>query len=499
MLSLLATAALLLQEQPVIEPQDWVAIGEATLAENKGKTPIHHEAKNVILFIADGMDINTITAARIYAGQKLGKLGEEHELVFESLPHLALSKTYNTNMQVPDSAGTATAMVTGHKTKAGMISVDETVMRGDCKGSQGRHLPSVMDLAAENGRTVGVISTARLTHATPATMYAHSPDRNWEADSDLPNNAEGCTDIAKQLIEQAETMPIKLAMGGGRTKFLPIDKMDPEYPDREGERADGIDLTKEWRDLSRKHRYVWNKEGFDALKPKSKDIVLGLFEPSHMQYNADLEGDSAGEPSLAEMTGYAIDRLSHERGGYVLMVEGGRIDHAHHGGNAARALEDVVAFDAAVQTAVEKTDPDETLIIVTADHGHTLVMQGYPQRGNPILGTVITANRDGSLGTQPYPAADGKPYTTLAYGNGPGSPFAGRASGEDRIERPFVTMEEAQGLDYRQQSIIPAVSETHSGQDVAIYARGPMAHLLNGVVEQNYIYYVIREALQPTE
>lgn len=495
MLSLLATTALWLQPAAA-DPVDWVAQGEATLAMNKAKAPIDGPAMNVILFIADGMDVTTVTAARILAGQNEGKMGEEHVLAFETLPYVALSKTYNTNMQTPDSAGTATAMVTGHKTKAGVVNVDQSVPRGDCAASKGHELKSIAHVAAKTGRAVGVVSTARITHATPATVYASAADRNWENDTSLPKGAD-CPDIASQLIDAARTLPLTVVLGGGRSNFLTEENEDPEYTDKKGQRRDGRDLTTEWAEISAAHQFIWNEAQFDALDATDGGRVLGLFDRSHMQYDVDRPKDGAGEPSIAEMTGFAIERLSQEQDGYFLMVEGGRVDHAHHAGNAHRALYDAVAFDQAVQVALEKTDASNTLIIVTADHGHTMALQGYPQRGNPILGTVVGPKRDGSPGTRQLPAADGKPYTTLSYANGPGSPFSQPAK-DGTVERPFVTTEEAQSIDYRQQALIPAPSESHGGQDVAIYAGGPKAYLLGGVVEQNYIYYVMRDALTAT-
>ncbi|WP_370337942.1 alkaline phosphatase [Parvularcula marina] len=497
MLSLLMSAALLAQPATV-EPVDWEKMGEETLAAAKAKTPVTGQAKNVILFIADGTDITTITAARILAGQKQGGPGEDHVLNFETMPFTGLSKTYNTNMQTPDSAGTATAMLTGHKTKAGVINVDETIIRGSCESSKGKELSSMMKVANDTGRSVGVISTARITHATPATVYASSADRDWESDKYMPEDASECMDIASQLLAAAKAGTVELALGGGREKFMPSDVADPEYPDENGERKDGRNLTAEWTGLNSRNKFVWNAEGFAALNPKQKGQVLGLFEPSHMQYEADRAEDSAGEPSIAEMTGFAIDKLSRNRDGFFLMVEGGRVDHANHAGNAARALEDLIAFDEAVKVALEKTDPENTLIVVTEDHGHTLVFQGYPQRGNPILGLVKGVDDDGAPADDFAKASDGKPYTTLAYGNGPGSPFAGHKD-DEAVTRPTVTEEEAMDIDYRQQSIIPSYSETHGGQDVPIYASGPQAHLLTGVVEQSFIYYVMREALTAEE
>ncbi|MCI5046836.1 MAG: alkaline phosphatase, partial [Aquisalinus sp.] len=458
------------------------------------RQPIVTPAKNVILFIADGMDPTTITAARIFDGQSKGMPGEEHTLTFETLPHLALAKTYNTNMQTPDSAGTATAMMTGVKTKAGVINVTDEVLRGDCAGSLAHPAIAAGELAEMAGMAVGVVSTARLTHATPATVYARAASRDWEADSDLPAAADACKDIARQLIEFPYGDGLEVAMGGGRRNFLPTDMADPEYSFAKGRRNDGRDLITEWTSKSENHVYVWNKAGFDRIDLTGESKVLGLFEMSHMQYEADRAEDVAGEPSIAEMTATAIDLLSDDEDGYFLMVEAGRVDHAHHAGNAARALQDVQAFDAAVKTALGKVNLDETLIIVTADHGHTLTIQGYPQRGNPILGLAVSPNADGTPGETPALAADGKPYTTLAYANGQGSVFFGGEDGED-ITRPEVTNEEAQALNYRQQALIPSGSETHGGQDVSIYAQGPMAYLIDGVVEQNYVFHVIEHAL----
>ncbi|MCK5744730.1 MAG: alkaline phosphatase, partial [Oricola sp.] len=101
----------------------WFDGAQSTLAQRKTVTPVKTKAKNVILFVADGMDPTTVAAARIYDGQTRGEDGEENLLSFERFPHLAMSKTYNTDAQVPDSAGTMTAMTTGYKTRAGMISV----------------------------------------------------------------------------------------------------------------------------------------------------------------------------------------------------------------------------------------------------------------------------------------------------------------------------------------------------------------------------------------
>ncbi|MEZ8080634.1 alkaline phosphatase [Enterovibrio norvegicus] len=481
-LSLIATCLVAGSATAAVPQQSdvWYKDAQSAIENAKKNTPIIGQAKNVIVFIGDGMSLGTITAARIYVGQQNGSSGEENILTMETLPHVALSKTYNTDMQTPDSAGTATAIVTGVKTKGGIINVNDNVRRGFCDTVAGNEASSIFELAADKGKAVGVVSTARITHATPATAYAHSPDRNWENDSKIPNIAkeQGCKDIASQLVAFDVGDGFQVAFGGGRREFIPADATDPEYPDKGGKRTDGRNLIEEWQARYSDGQFVYNLDGFDSIKVDEKTRVLGLFEPSHMQYEADRQVDNK-EPSLAQMTDKAIDILEQDKEGYVLMVEAGRIDHAHHGGNAARALEDTKAYDEAIKVALEKTDPKDTLIIVTADHAHTMIMNGYAERGNPILGL---SKQQGKFNKD----VDGNTYTTIVYGNGPG------AVGES--PRPSVSQEQVLKLDYLQQALVGLGSETHSGEDVIIFARGPQAWLFQGAVEQNYIYHVINDA-----
>ena len=452
-------------------------------------------AKNVILFVGDGMGISTITAARIYAGQSKGLDGESYHLAMDDLPYSALSKTYSHNFQISDSAGTATAMVSGVKTLSGVLGVTSAASYGNCATVAGNETDTLFELAARAGLSAGLVSTARITHATPAATYAKVPLRDWEADANMRGaSSDTCKDIARQLIEWPAGN-FDIVLGGGRSKFLAKDTPDPEYADQTGERADGRDLTKEWTAKSADHNFIFDKAGFDATDFTTSAKVLGLFEPSHMQYELDREQDKAGEPHIADMTRAAITRLSQDKDGYILMVEGGRIDHGHHGGNAIRALEDAMAFDLAVATALEMTDPEETLIIVTADHSHTLTISGYAQRGNPILG-ISVAGAGGEGGAM---GADGLPYTTLSYANGPG---ACRVNGTDKdgkdildCTRQDLTKVDTLAPDFRQPALVPLGSETHAGEDVAAFASGPGDNLISGVIEQNEIFHVMGRAL----
>lgn len=496
--------------EPVAQTQnEWFRQSRATLQEMLALEPNTDQARNVIIFIADGADPVSITATRILAGQQAGMTGEENVLSYETFPNVALVKTYTTDSQVADSAPTATAWNTGVKTDNGLIGVNEAVVYDDCASQAGNEVTNLFELAEQVGMATGTVSTARLTHATPAANYAHTANRDWEADSDLTEEAvqNGCTDIAAQLLAFPYGDGLEVAIGGGRTNFLPETVADPEYGEEEmGARADGQNLTEVWTEQFDNAAYVWNQEQFDAVDPATTDHLLGLFEPSHVQYEADRASDTAGEPSLTEMTLKALDILEKNETGYVLQVEAGRVDHALHAGNAYRALTDGVEFNRAITATLERVNLDETLIVVSSDHGHTLGFAGYPERGNPILGLVRGVNEETGE-SEIVLAQDGKPYTTLGFLNGPGAVYYAEENEDGTVpegagrapERPDPSAEDVEGIDYLQQAVVPLGSETHGGTDVAAYATGPRAHLVRGVIEQNYLFQVMNYALNLTE
>ncbi len=466
----------------------------SSVAQRARETP-PRRARNVILFIGDGMGISTITAARILEGQLRGGDGEGNRLSFEEFPASALVRTYSANQQVSDSAPTATAMLTGWRANDMALSVAPAVAvdEADAAVIAPHVLPTLLERAEQRGLATGVVTTTRITHATPASTYAHTPNRDWEYAGQLPPGAT-LPDIAAQLVQRQRTgNGIEVVLGGGRESMLPVEMADPEYPDRRGRRRDGRNLINEWLEAQPGSTFVWNRE---QLLAAGDGPLLGLFEPSHMRYEADRSKDRAGEPSLAEMTRVAIARLRKQRKGYFLMVEGGRIDHGHHAGNAYRALTDTIAFSDAVRAATEAVDARDTLILVTADHSHTLTIGGYPARGNPILGLVR-----GPGATAPERDAQGRPYTTLSYANGPGfnivegnideAPRRPAAAGRDRDLSDVDTT----AAGFHQQSLVPLAGETHGGEDVALFARGPGSELVRGSIAQNEIFHIARRAL----
>lgn len=455
----------------------------ASYWNNKARQALHtalniqhnlHKAKNVILFLGDGMGVSTVTAARILKGQLAGHSGEETSLVMDTFPHLALSKTYNVDQQMPDSAGTATAYLCGVKANYGTLGVTAATPRYNCSASYGNEVTSILHRSKQAGKSVGIVTTTRVQHASPGAAYAHSANRGWYSDSDLTEEAveNGCRDVAYQLVHNTE---INVILGGGRQYMFPKNVQDPEYPTEMGDRNDGQNLVVEWLKNKQRAKYVWNKAEFDKVNPKYTDFLMGLFEPKDCRY--ELDRDPSLDPSLSEMVEKAIKILSKNPKGFFLFVEGGRIDHGHHAGKAKRALYETVEFDKAISRAAELTSELDTLSIVTADHSHVFAFGGYSARGNPVLGVSRVL------------ADDNKHFTMAVYGNGPGYEIGPNGTRPEVNESVSIN-----DKNYEQQATVPLESETHGIEDVAIYAKGPMSHLFHGVHEQNYIAHVMAYA-----
>ena len=375
----------------ISEISDGSYSGGAAEIERRAQTALdqRQRAKNVILFIGDGNGVSTNFATRLFAGQQQGLYGDEYVLPHETMPALAMVKTYNSNAQTPDSAGTATALHSGLKTKSGVLGLGDAARKGFCEDVPDNTVMSIAEHAKRLGKKVGIVSTARITHATPGAVYAHSADREWEAA--VPEGCNGQEDIATQLFKamvsptEGPEPVVDVSLGGGRRSFFPRGVVRPEGG--EGDRADGVDLIE--RFIASGGAYAWNLQTFEDLPLDGQEPILGLFTSSHMSYEFDRVNGSLSEPSLMAMTAAAV-RALHARdtsdSGYFLMVESGRIDHANHAGNLFRVVTDGVAYQEAISYALEHTDPTDTLVISTADHSHGLEFNGYCGRGSPIMG-----------------------------------------------------------------------------------------------------------------
>jgi alkaline phosphatase len=425
------------------------------------------------------MGIPVLTAARIYA------VGEDGSLTIDTLPETGFVRTYSRDYMVTDSAPSMSAYMTGVKMNNDVISMAATTVADQtkCAAQAGMTVETFLEIAKKAGKGTGVVTTTRVTHATPAATYAHICQRDLEYD------------IAAQAVPGGAGFNAALGDGldvllGGGLKYF--DKASrPDARDLVGELAGkGYAVVKKQSELT----------AFDASSGKK---LFGAFNASHLSYEVDrVQQNPIVEPSLTEMTTKAIDVLSHNPKGYFLMVEGGRIDHALHETRARRALEETVAFDNAIKAALAKVDLTNTLIIVTADHDHTMVQNGYAHR----VGKT-TAQNAGILGLVHDPEtnavtldADQNGYTILGFTNGQNRVSGKRVSvGSPDLE----AMPPAQaafddaltaGVNYRQEATfrMSIGSETHGGTDVSIWSVGATSEQVHGFMTNTEVFGMLR-------
>ena len=315
-------------------------------------------AKNSILFIGDGMGGAQITASRIWSQ------GSKGSLSMENISNIALIKTYSLDNYTTDSAAAGTALACGQKTYNGYIGMTRD------ENQRPEVLSSLIQKIKAQGKSIGIISTTRVSHATPAAFFAHVENRNME----------------EEIVSQIESSDVDLLMGGGKQFFYPenyYDTVDHKQGLRKDQRNVVSELEdKNWKFLS--HRQELSKQ----INIKTSQKVLGLFNMSHISYTDDRKNH---EPSLEEMVTFAISYLSKNPKGYFLMVEGGRIDHASHDNYAKKMLKETIDFDKSIAYALRVCDLNETLIAITADHETGgLAINGYGSvdhmRGEKLLG-----------------------------------------------------------------------------------------------------------------
>lgn len=422
-------------------------------------------AKNIIFFLGDGMGPTTVTSTRIYL------YGEGGKLQMERLPSTAKIKTYSFDAQTTDSAPSMSAYMTGVKSRNGVLSMNsDAVQQTPCGAGNGQPATTFLELAKGAGKKVGVVTTTELTHATPAATYAHICNRDLAYDI-AAQAVPGGAGFNTALGDGVDVM-----FGGGQNHWTPRDAAT-----NPNGRPDARNLFTEFTTAG--YSVVQNAAQLRAL-PNTANKVVGVFSTSsHLSYEVDR--NNAQQPSLAEMTVRAIDVLKRSSAasnkGFFLMVEGGRIDHALHATDAQRALAETAAFDAAIKAAVDASDLSNTLIVVTADHDHTMAMNGYGQRGS---GThVLDVVRDSATGA-PLLDADGYPYPTLVFGNGPNRPPV--RSGADTLnvlDKGFLHL-----------SGVALGSETHGGGDVMLMAGGIESGAFKGTMENTNVFNLLRAA-----
>ncbi|XP_070494076.1 alkaline phosphatase-like [Chironomus tepperi] len=416
--------------------------------------------KNVIIFIGDGMGMTTITAARTLKRQVTQN--PNAQMIFDDFPATALMQTDIINSQIPESAASSTALFCGVKTNFESLGVDSTSMGRDACKNINSHAPSIIGWAQKKNLKTGFVTTSRITHATPAALYAHSR-RHIEDDSKV--DSFGCKDIARQLIENEIGKNINVIMGGGMRSFIP-------ETSEGGRRKDGKNLTATWMNSHLNGEFITTRNELLNVSENTEHL-LGIFAKSHMQFNVDRNKEI--EPSLAEMTQAAIKILTkNNTRGFLLIVEAGKIDLAHHYNNAFRALDDTLQLDESIDAALKMIDLANSLVIVTSDHASAMSYSGFATPKNLTV-----------LGMDKYVSnVDGKPYQLLTYSSGLG----------------YQNYNETAAIhDYRNsyhKATIASTWANHAADDVPVYAIGQMANLLfSGTFDQTYIAHVVAYAM----
>ncbi|MEU8582142.1 alkaline phosphatase [Streptomyces abikoensis] len=421
----------------------------ASAAEHHGPSDVSSHtpknAKNVILLIGDGMGDSEITLARDYTVGAAGRLN------MDKFPMTGAYTTYSVDKDgkpdyVTDSAASGTGWATGRKTVNGRIS--------KTPGTD-KPMTTILELAQRNGLATGSVTTAELTDATPAVLASHATDRSCQGPADMkacPNDT-----IAKggpgSIAEQSVNHKVDVLLGGGRNRF--------DQKITEG-RYQGLTVTQQAEKLG--YQIVTDAKGLSSARAGKP--VLGLFAPGNVPVewtgrNAAVGGTAAqrcvtsnperkaGTPDLESQTRKALELLNTGKGkknGFFLQVEGASIDKRDHAADPCGQIGETAAFDRAVKAAREYAakHPD-TLVVTTADHGHS--SQIVPLEANPPgLSSTLTTN-------------------------------------------------EGQQLKVNYSTNTPGQSQEHTGTEVRIAAQGPQSRRVLGVTDQTELFTTIRTAL----
>lgn len=394
------------------------------------------EVRNVILFIGDGMGIASITSTRIWSQGSWGKLN------MEKFPVVGLMKTYSGSDYVTDSAASATALASGVKTYNGAIGVSyETI---DPK-KKSRNFETILDVAKKIGKSVGIITSTRVSHATSAAFYAHVKERDME----------------KAIVEYISEADLDLVLGGGRCYFFPEKWIDPQEK-LPGLRDDKRNLIQEMK--SKGWTYVTTRSELEEIKTSTK--IIGLFRYSHLSFDHERVKNNKDEPSLKELVEFGIKKLSVNPKGYVLIVEGGKIDHASHHNDAYGMVSETLAFDQAIGAAVRLVNEQDTLLVITADHETGgLSLNGYRDleitKGKKFINQQCVITSD---------------------------PLVTWASGPKHKDNQADICMDTPATFYRQ-------SAAHTAVDVPIISKGPGSQRFTGFIDNEDVAWLILRTL----
>ena len=344
----------------------------------------------IILFVSDGMVARQLTAARLFEG------GADHRLTLDGFPHLALVRNSANDFAVPDAASAATALATGKKVNHRRLSVN----------ANDQPLPTVLELAREHGRAIGIVTNGRLTDPAPAAFYAHLPDSREDAA------------ITGQFI----AAKIDVALGGGANSFQPEDKDGVKRPDLiAAMKAEGREIVRTKAEL----------ESAATFQEKS---LVGIFSNTDLAHADQVESGSQ-QPSLADMVRRAIEFLETNRNGYVLVVDASLVTRAAERNEGERVIRETIALDHAIATAVKYAGDKSLICAVGKCAIGGISLNGFPLKqdhGVAILGmypdgypSITWATGPGNSKTEPTafttPSAVQTAEDVIAVGRGSGA------------------------------------------------------------------------------
>jgi alkaline phosphatase len=433
-------------------------------AQRAPNAPAGDGPTNVILMIPDGFGPASVTMARDFLRWRDGTT----ELPYDSL-HVGSTRTFSTTSRITDSAAGGTALATGTKTYDGAISVDTLE----------RPVGTLLEGAERQGLATGLVATSRITHATPAVFSAHVPDRDQE------------NEIARQQLNQ----DIEVLLGGGRRHFLPETMSGSARNDQRNlltsARQKGYEVV----------------ETADELARASDPPLLGLFSDGHMAY--EIDRDQTRQPSIAAMTQTAIDALSDNENGYFLMVEGSRVDHAGHSNDAAAHLHDILAFNDAVEVALDAANRQEnTLVVVVSDHETGGLTLGRNRDGEGVYSwhpdeladvTASSAAIADSIRALRSTNADSATVRqriadTITRLTGVSDVSADRLDRLMDVEGTYAVGEAVSPVVNR-EALVGWTSYAHTAVDVGLYAYGPGANRFVGNHDNTYVGETLADLL----
>lgn len=344
------------------------------------------QPKYVFYFIGDGLGASQRQFSEFFVQEKMSN--PDQRLLVNSLPVAGMNTTYAKNSLITDSAAAGTALASGVKTNNGVVGMD----------AQGNRVKTLIEAAAAEGMATGIVTTTRLTHATPAAFASHNESRNNE------------NEIAEDFLNSG----VDFFAGGGVRHFIPKSMKKPNA-DAVGatiksKRKDERNLVDEFAEKG--YKTYMGMEGARQFKKDNFsriDKVFAAFTYTHMPYEIERMNLYPEVPSISEMTAAAIDVLSKDRGGFFLMVEGGRIDHAAHANDPTGVIHDTIAFDNAVKVAYDflQKHQNDTLIVVVGDHetggmGLGLDSKGYKLEMGSLMDTKISVEDTLTWGSGKY-------------------------------------------------------------------------------------------------